>query len=182
MKTEQIQSWIRLVTHKYLYILIVAAAGAVLLLWPKSDVSSGTAETAQTSQESPRADAAALESRIEQLLSKAAGVGQVQVLLTVKSTGRQQLASDDTRTENRQYGENGMAEDTEISESGKHLLLSDGSGGQSPYVVEETGPVYQGALVVCAGGDSPSVRLLVTEAVCRLTGLSSADVTVTKMQ
>ena len=41
-------------------------------------------------------------------------------------------------------------------------------------------PAYQGAVVVCQGGDKAAVRLAITEAVAALTGLSSDKISVVK--
>jgi stage III sporulation protein AG len=42
-------------------------------------------------------------------------------------------------------------------------------------------PVYQGALVVCEGADSATVRLEIIRAVAGLTGLSTDKIVVAKM-
>ena len=53
-----------------------------------------------------------------------------------------------------------------------------GSGNQSVVPVQTLTPSFRGALVVCAGGDDPGVRLQVIRAVSALTGLGSDCITV----
>ena len=53
---------------------------------------------------------------------------------------------------------------------------------QSGLISQVLAPVYQGAVVVCQGGDQPGIRLQVVEAVCDATGLSADKVTVLKMK
>ena len=43
-------------------------------------------------------------------------------------------------------------------------------------------PTYLGAVIVCQGADSASVRLAIVSAVCSVTGLSTDKITVLKMK
>ena len=54
------------------------------------------------------------------------------------------------------------------------------SGLQETVTVQERGPGYQGALLVCAGGDDPQVRLRLTQAVSALTGLGADKIAISK--
>ena len=69
---------------QYKYVLIVIAAGILLLLWPsgggEQPVNPGTSVQAQE-----EFDLAALEEKLSQTLSKVEGAGNVTVTLTVKS-------------------------------------------------------------------------------------------------
>ena len=55
-----------------------------------------------------------------------------------------------------------------------------GSGSQETVTVQEIYPRYQGALLVCAGGDDPTVRLQLTEAMSALTGLGADKISISQ--
>ena len=46
--------------------------------------------------------------------------------------------------------------------------------------VEETGPQFQGALVVCDGGNNPTVKLQVLNGVAALTGLGADQISISQ--
>lgn len=160
---------VRGVWDKYKFAILVVVAGAVLLLWPGRKMVKNTASSAQA------AEARDLETEMEEILSKIAGVGQVQVMLTEDADGEKQLAQD---TELSYSGSTKAPEDYSRS---SEVVLAD-SGGEDTVVTRQQYPTYRGALVVCQGGDQADVRLAVTEAVAALTGLSSDRVTVAKWQ
>jgi stage III sporulation protein AG len=62
------------------------------------------------------------------------------------------------------------------------VLSDSGSGLETPLVVQETYPVYQGALVLCQGADNAAVRLDIVSAISGLTGLGADKITVIKME
>jgi len=54
------------------------------------------------------------------------------------------------------------------------------SSQQESVVVQTIGPIFQGALLVCPGGDDPGVRLALIQAVSALTGLGSDRISICK--
>ncbi|WP_297242594.1 hypothetical protein [Flavonifractor sp. An306] len=107
---------------------------------------------------------------MEQILSQIQGVGETQVVLTLKSGPQDILAQDvDTSMDDR-------GTQSELSS----VILSQGSGREDAIVVQQLSPQYQGALVVCSGGDDPEVRLRLVEAVSALTGLGADKISVCK--
>ena len=59
------------------------------------------------------------------------------------------------------------------------MLIGSGSGQEAVQLTRRY-PTFQGALVVCEGGDDAGVRLLMTQAVSALTGLGTDRITVCK--
>jgi len=156
------------VLKKYKWALLVILAGIVLMLLPSLGSSTKAKEQAGTYN----ADTFSLEeqeSKMAATLGKMGGVGKVQVMLTLKSGTELRLAED---------------ADEESGSSAKNktetVILSRGSGTQDIVVTKRIYPEYQGAVVVCQGADTPSVRLAVTEAVQALTGLSTEKISVVK--
>ena len=152
---------------KYRYVALVVLAGVVLMLLP-----SGKGEQQTVSDQpvnvSEAYSLAETEKRLEQLLGRIRGVGQVQVMLTLKSGSSLQLA------ENRSTS----LRDTENRQDRDVVTLNRGSGYEDVVVTEQTYPVYQGAVVVCQGAGDSSVNLAVIQAVSVLTGLGSDKITV----
>lgn len=159
---------LREVLRKYKLIFLVLAAGLFLLLLPRE--SPGEMSAADPERGGFSFDLDELESRMEKVLSKIDGAGEVSLLLTVKSGAEEIYALD------KEYSEDGER----IEERITTVLVSGEGGTKEPAVTRRDYPVFQGALVVCGGGDDPSVRLLITKAVSALTGLGADKITVCK--
>ena len=158
--------WWKGVWSRYKYALLVIAAGALLLLLPEGQTGQ---ETAPAAQDTPAAfDVEEMEEKLERALSQIEGAGEVTVVLTLKESARQVVAQDI------------QTSDTEQSRT--TVILSQGSGGEQTVTLQQISPQYQGALVVCSGGDQPAVALEITNAVRALTGLSSDRISICKRQ
>ena len=153
---------------QYKYILIVIAAGVILLLWPTGDREQKV-EAGQGGQAGDVFDLSALEEKLSQTLSKVEGAGEVTVTLSVKNGMEQVLASDRT---------------TSVTERGSSVeeetVLVNSGGSQEAVLLTQRYPTFQGALVVCQGGDDAEIRLTLTQAVSALTGLGADRITVCK--
>jgi stage III sporulation protein AG len=153
---------------QYKYILIVIAAGVILLLWPTGDREQKV-EAGQRAQAGDVFDLSALEEKLSQTLSKVEGAGEVTVTLSVKNGMEQVLASDRT---------------TSVTERGSSVeeetVLVNSGGSQEAVLLTQRYPTFQGALVVCQGGDDAEIRLTLTQAVSALTGLGADRITVCK--
>ena len=160
MAKEKLISYVK----KYKYVALVALVGVVLMLLP-----SGGKEQQDTTEPVNVSEAYSLaetEQRLERLLGRI--LGQVEVMLTLKSGSSLQLA------ENRSTS----LRDTENRQDRDVVTLNRGSGYEEVVVTEQTYPVYQGAVVVCQGAGDSSVHLAVIQTVSVLTGLGSDKITV----
>ena len=145
---------------KFQYFLIILAVGVLIMLIPVGETESEEA----TAPEIPiRSD---LEEELEEILSQISGVGKTEVLLT-EFSGSETIYQSDS-------GYNLSGNDT--------VILTDSNRSQYGLVRQILSPVYKGAVVVCKGADSASVRLAVVDAVMRATGLSSDCISVLKMK
>ena len=154
--------------NQYKYVLLVIAAGILLLLWPSGDGKQKPDTSVQTETREDF-DLEALEEKLSRTLSQVEGAGQVTVALTVKRDMERVLASD--RTTSVTDRGSSVAEETVLVGSG---------GSQEAVLLSRNYPTFQGALVVCQGGDDAEIRLLLTQAVSSLTGLGADRVTVCK--
>ena len=151
---------------RYRLVWLVILAGLILLLLPTGEKEGEARE--ETEQTQSAFDLAATEARLSQALSKIHGAGEVTVVLTVANGPRQILA------------ENVDRDGSQGEEKTETVVLSRGSGSQETVTVQEIYPRYQGALLVCAGGDDPTVRLQLTEAMSALTGLGADKISISQ--
>lgn len=168
MKTR-IPEYLKAVFDKYKYILLLGLVGLLLMTWPENTQQNADAKVEQqTIQQEALSE---LERKLALLLSQMEGVGEASVLLTLEQGERLEYVFDrsDSRTES------GGSVQMEL------VTLSQ-SGGQVPVLLQTESPVFRGAAVVCQGGESAAVRLLVTQTIQSLTGLSADRIVITKMK
>ena len=150
---------------KYKYPILVALVGLGLMLLPSEQEPTEPVEP-------PRAVECSLEEKLEALLGRIEGAGQVSVLLTEKE-GSQTLYQTDSQTDADESGSR-RTDDT--------VLIEDENRTESGLVRQTLSPVYRGAVILCQGADDPSVKLAVVEAVRCVTGLGADQISVQKMK
>lgn len=166
---------------------ILMAAGligiALILLssfWPSSaGKSSKSASSAITSAEY----AAQLGNQLENIVGKIDGVGKVQVLVTVDSGvqyvyEQNQKSSNDKSATSQTDGSTQTQENNDTEQN--PVIVDNASGGQSPLVRTELQPAVKGVVVVCDGGDNPTVKESVTDAIMTALDLPSTRISVSK--
>lgn len=154
---------------KYKYPVILLCIGILLMGLP-----SFSAENKPETQE-PAAETVptlSIQDQLEQILGKIYGAGDVEVMLTI-SQGEKTLYQTDVVS--------GMTENSQDTDTDT-VIISDGEGAEQGLVQQKVPPVYQGAIILCQGADSPSVRLAITQAVSKVTGLASDRIAVLKMK
>ena len=152
------------VVKKYQYVLLVALVGAVLLLTPSGDREEAEAPAPETGQLFQLEE---FEDRLEKVLSRIEGAGEVHTVLTLKSGSRQVLAQTVER-------------DSGGGSTYAPVTVGRGAGSQEVVALQTLAPEFQGALVVCEGGGDPNVRLSVLQAVSALTGLGADKISICK--
>lgn len=141
---------------KYRYVLIILLVGLMLMLLPQERTEQPSVQTAESEVEPD------METRLAQILTRIQGAGEVAVMLT-EADGEEII-----------YQTDGEDADT--------VLVTDAERSEHGLIRTRQPPVYQGAIVVCAGADSAAVRLAIVEAVANVTGLGSDKITVLKME
>ena len=150
---------------RYQAVLLVLAAGLVLLMLPTGEQEERTPQGEASGREDVF-DLEAFEEKLAKALSQIEGAGQARVVLTLKSGTRRVLAQDTQRDGER----------TAVTP----ITVGRGSGSQEVVTLQTLSPQFQGALVVCPGGDDPGVRLRLVAAVSALTGLGSDKISICK--
>ena len=146
---------------KYKYLALILLVGIGLMLIPSK--SGGEEATEQIPQHT--VETTDIAEQLEEILSNIKGAGRVQVMLTVKS-GEQTIYQTDTPATDRQ--------DT--------VIITDDNRAQNGLVQQVISPTYRGAIVLCQGADSASVCLAIKEAVSKVTGLDTSQISVLKMK
>lgn len=152
--------------RQYKFVILVALLGIGLMLLPESNGEEPQATAPQVQEPDD------IQSELEQILAQIQGVGKVSVMLTV-SEGEQTLY---------EYNEDSSGSTDSSSLRRETVIITDSERAQLGLVQQVIPPVYQGAIVVCQGGDQPSVRLAIVEAVSAATGLSADKISVLKMK
>lgn len=150
---------------KYRYAVMIVLLGVVLMCLPSGKKDTQVPTATSTSEETVQSG---LEESLAAILSQIKGAGKVEVLLT-EAKGAETLYQSD--------GDTGT--DTDRQDT---VIISDADRAQSGLVRQVNPPSYQGAIVVCQGADSASVRLAIVEAVSSVTGLGADHITVLKMK
>ena len=156
--------------EKYKFVLLVLLAGLLLLLLPLPSGGGEIAHAGEAEQAATAFSVDELEETLEATLSRIDGAGEVTVALTLRSGARQVLVQDVTVSDRE--GSSGEERTT--------VVISGGSGREEAVALQELAPQFQGAVVVCPGGDDPTVRLKLAEAVADLTGLGADRISICK--
>ena len=154
---------------KYKYAAIVLLIGIALMLLPNVSKTKDPIKSTTISSEPITSD---LHLQLENVLSRVAGAGKVEVMLTV-AKGQQTIYQTNTNHSNNTQS-NDIKSDT--------VILTDSSRNEYG-LIKRVDPVqYLGAIVLCQGADSPTVRLAIIEAVSKVTGLGADHICVLKMK
>lgn len=116
-----------------------------------------------------------LEERLVSIISSVYGAGETRVMVTLES------GSEDIYLHNYDYGENNGSDGKNSFERKDEYVIVDGSSGEQGIVVRQSEPKIRGVAVVCEGGGNQSVKQQITETVTALLDISSARVSVAKM-
>lgn len=126
-----------------------------------------------------------LENRLEKILKKIEGVGDVDVMISVKGTREQVIlkdsnASKDTSTEVDGNGGNRVS--SNLDEESKTIYSKGQDGEESPYIIQELEPEISGVLILAEGAGDVSKTNEIIEAVEALFSVPVHKIKVIKMQ
>ena len=155
--------------QKYKYAVLILLAGLALMLLP--DLSSNTDDGPSPTEPASQSHTTE-EQKLESILSDIQGAGEVRVMLSL-ARGEETVYQTDT---DNSSGENNSSIRLESG------IINAQDRSESGLIRQVNPPIYQGAVVVCEGGDDPRVRLAIVEAVSDITGLGSDKISVLKMK
>lgn len=125
-----------------------------------------------------------LEQRLTQVLSKVAGVGKVQVMITLKSSKELVVEREAavTRQATNETDSQGGSRVVSQVETGDSVVYRSAGSDSEPYVVKTMLPEIEGVLVVAEGAGSGTVKCTVTAIVQALFDVEAHKVSVVKME
>lgn len=191
--TKKIQklgaTWVgKLKKDKKLAIIVALALIAMIALVASEWTGNATPtaeETTLPADSSYQADysyAEEMEERLTKILASMAGVGNVQVMVTLEN-GLEQVYAENGREKTAAGSSGGLSGDEyNMDEEHEYLVIRTDSGAEEGLIIKVIQPQIRGVAVVCEGADSSLVRQQVTEAVTAVLQISSTRVSVSRMQ
>ena len=176
---------------KYRKILIAVGIGAILLIFlssyfPKGDKAAEPEEPAETAASLTAEEyTRELEASLTQIIEGIEGAGATKVMVTIEKGVEQVYATEQKKsTQTTQDNLSGEGEKNQAKDDVEtnYIIVEDADGAQKALAVTQVQPVVKGVVIVCEGGDNPSVQQRVTDAVTTALNLSSARVCVVKSQ
>lgn len=156
-------------------IMIVIVSGILLLLLSCGDFSTAnkventgdnTRQTETQMGDDLRAYQNIVQEQVKNILEQVDGVGSVDVMITLRASKEKVTLKDSTVNQEKREEES--------------VLIEDENKNTSPYVIQELEPELEGILVVCDGGDSPTVQREIIGAVSALFPVESHKIKVMK--
>lgn len=124
-----------------------------------------------------------LEKKLKETLECVEGVGKVEVLITLKSTGQKIVEKDrnsNIKSSDEKDATGGTREVKDEQQEKQSVYIHDTDGSQKPYISKEMLPEIAGVLVVADGGAKPVVIQNITEAVQALFGVEVHKIKIMK--
>lgn len=123
-----------------------------------------------------------LEQKLEEVLREVDGVGEVKVMITLRSCG-EYIVEKDTRTSDNkntqdQSGDKSTADAQDFEEN--TVFEKQENGAETPYVKEITEPEVEGVIVAAEGGNNAKTAADITDAVVALFGIEVHKIKVMK--
>lgn len=165
MELKKISGKISGALGKYKYAALVLIIGLALLLIPGKNAQ----QSPVSSEPEPEAGQLGIDSdSLAEILQTIQGAGKVKVLLSTAT------------------GENTIYQvDSDASTAGdkwETVIITDSQRSESGLIKQINPPTYLGAIVVCQGAGSPAVKLAITQAVSKITGLGADQICVLTMK
>ncbi len=167
-KIKSLFASFRNMKHKERLLVIACVFGVLLILLSEfipSDSSSKKSENVDYQQY-----IASLEEKSENIISSIDGVGKCKVMITLQETDENFYAQNTDES----------TDSGSISKKSEYVLYED-NNNDSPVLVKQSFPKVMGVAVVCQGGDNANVKEKVISAVSSLYGISSAKISVSKI-
>lgn len=168
MEIKALQSKVQSLFQKYKYAFIIFLVGILFMIVPGNLLGSEDRGEVQEVVE----QGSSVQQELEEILSYIKGAGTVRVML-------KELSGEETIYEvNEDISLSDSSSDTKIDV----ITITDQNRNEHGLIKQVNPPKYQGAVILCQGGDDPSVKLAITDAVSKITGLGADKIAVLKMK
>lgn len=169
MDIKHIQGTVTKYLNKYKYAVLVVLIGITLMLIPTRS------KTDTASNEEPKTTVTAeclVQEELEKILSYIQGAGSVKVMLK-EATGVETVYQ---TNQDISVSENSSTTKIQV------ITVTDSNRNEVGLIKQINPSKYQGAIILCQGADDPVVKLAVTDAVSKITGLGADKIAVLKMK
>ena len=174
--------------------LVMLAVGLIFLIlaFPfgsekKEDLEESSDSVSLQREETETAAAAVsyerfLEQRLEDILSHVDGVGQVEVMIVLKSSEEKvwRVDRDTSYSITQETDQNGGSRRVESQAVTENTILSGQTGKEGPLLAKEMKPEISGVIISAEGGKSPQVQAEISAAVEALFDVPSHKIKVLK--
>ena len=151
--------------------LLIGGLAGILLLVIAIPVEKKADSGGEPEQEWDTGDyARRMELKLRKILGNIEGVGQVEVMITLKDDGQQLVEKDRGRSSQDIQEQDGTTTRTDTQQqSQEETVYFDGNeSGGTPFVAKEIVPEVEGVLVVAEGGGNSQVAKNISDAVLAL--------------
>ena len=170
----------------YRQVIIIACLVGIALIFLSSLIKNNNGEAEKKSSQNeitPQQYALQLENSLTDIVTKIQGAGNAKVLVTLERGTQHVYATEEKKsnqtTEDKSDGTVTKNEENDNSEE-KYIIIKDADGGQKALALTEVQPIIKGVVVVCDGGDNPTVQQNIVSAVTTALDISSVRVCVIK--
>lgn len=167
-----LRNWLKILHRKPLpvnFVVFLGIAGMCCILLPSLfPTDKAEPELTELSADASEQYRQKTEALLTEILEHTRGVGRVQVLVTVRGSEQYHFATE---------GDSVITED-EIRQKRSYVTIG-GSSHQQPLTESIAHPDITGVVVVCEGGEEPTVQEAVYHAVSVACGISTAQICVT---
>lgn len=153
---------------KYRYAILVLAIGLILMSIPAGSKKTISNEKTPVAIETEPS----VNEQLESVLSQIDGAGRVEVMLTI------QCGEEKIYQTNQDVTVSGDSNSSRIDT----VIVTDANRNQTGVIKQINPASYKGAIIVCQGAESPSVRLAIIDAVSKITSLRTDQICVLKMK
>lgn len=169
--------------------LILVLAGILILIIALPTDTKGKKQAEETkenlSKETDTMEASKdeIEQKLEAILEKIDGAGEVKVMITYQDSGTQVVEKDKNTSENsvEESDSTGGVRSTKEQQLQESTVYDEADVGNTPFVSKELLPKVEGILIVASGGDNQKVKQNISEAVLALFQVEAHRIKIVKM-
>jgi stage III sporulation protein AG len=125
-----------------------------------------------------------MENKLEGILKKVSGIGEVEVMLTVKTSKELVPLKDTPSTQeslNEDDGEGGSRTNSSVQRDETTVMVQNENGETVPYIIQEREPKIEGVLVIAEGGEDVRIKMDIMQTAQVLFNVPAHKVIVMKM-
>lgn len=124
-----------------------------------------------------------IEQKLEDILEKIDGAGEVKVMITYQDSGTQVVEKDKNTSANsvEESDSTGGVRSTKEQQLQESTVYEEVDAGNTPFVSKELLPKVEGILIVASGGDNQKVKQNISEAVLALFQVEAHKIKIVKM-